>query len=66
MDDTLFGSDPAELRVGDEVSPCGTPVCDEGLEGLALDAVGEEGDGLADNLVAAADCEGLIQQCQQE
>ena len=37
-----------------------TPVADEGLESLALYAVGEESDGLADNLVSTADSEGLV------
>jgi hypothetical protein len=41
------------------VAPCLAPVGDEGVEGAAFDAVGEVGDGGADDFVAAADCEGL-------
>jgi len=41
------------------VAPCLAPVLDEGGEGAAFDAVGEVGDGGADDFVAAADCEGL-------
>lgn len=42
-----------------EVAPCLSPVLDEGLESAALYAVGEVLDGGADDLVAAAYCEGL-------
>lgn len=59
MDYPLFGTDPAELRVVDEVAPGFAPVGYEGVEGVALDAVGEVGDCCADDFVAAADCEGL-------
>jgi len=41
------------------MAPCLAPVLHEGLEGAALDAVGEMCDGGADNLVAAANGEGL-------
>jgi hypothetical protein len=59
VDDTFFGADPAELGVGDEVAPCGAPVGDEGGEGTAGDAGSEGGDGGANDVVAAADGEGL-------
>jgi hypothetical protein len=59
VDDALLGTDPAELRVVDEMAPCLAPVLDERLEGAALDAVGEVGNSGADNFVAATDCEGL-------
>lgn len=59
MDYAFLGADPAELRVVDEVAPRLAPVFDEGFEGAAFDAVGEVGDGGADDFVAAADCEGL-------
>ena len=41
------------------MAPCLAPVGDERVQGAALDAVGEVGDGGADDFVAAADCEGL-------
>lgn len=41
------------------MAPCLAPVLHEGLEGAALDAVGEMCDGGADDLVAAANGEGL-------
>ena len=59
MDDTLFGADPAQLAVIDEVTPRLAPVVDERREGLAAKALGDVGDGGADNIVAAADGEGL-------
>lgn len=61
MDDALFGADPAELRVVDEMAPGLAPVFDERVEGAALDAVGEVGNGCAYDFVAAANGEGLIQ-----
>lgn len=36
------------------MAPCLAPVPDEGVEGAAFDAVGEVGDGGADDFVAAA------------
>ena len=36
------------------------PVCDEAGEGAAFDAVGDVIDGFADDVVAAADREGLF------
>jgi hypothetical protein len=59
VDDALLRTDPAQLRVVDEVSPCLAPVGDERVERAALDAVGEVCDGGANDFVAAADCEGL-------
>ena len=59
MDDALFGANPPQLAVRDKISPCLAPILDEVVEVLALDAVGEELDGFADNLVAATDGEGL-------
>lgn len=63
VDDAFLGADPAELRVVDEMAPCLAPVRDERFECAALDAVGEVRDGGADDLVAAADCEGLRVWC---
>lgn len=59
MDDAFFGTDPAKLRVRDEVPPGFAPVGDERGEGVPGYAVDKEGDGGADDLVAAADCESL-------
>lgn len=59
MDDALFWADPAQLRVVDEVAPGLAPVGDERGEGAAADAVGDVVDGGADDVVAAADGEGL-------
>lgn len=59
MNDTLFRSDPAQLAVGDEVAPGLTPVGGEFVEVFADDEGSEEGDGGADDFVAAADGEGL-------
>jgi hypothetical protein len=59
VDDTFFGTDPAELGIGDEMPPCEAPIGDEGGEGAAIYAVGDGVYCLADDLVAAADCEGL-------
>lgn len=58
MDDTLFGADPSEMGVGDEISPGLTPIGGQGREGFADDAFGEGGDGVADNVVPATDGEG--------
>lgn len=55
----LFRADPAELAVGDEVAPRAAPVGGEVGEVLVDDLGGEEGDGGANEFVAAADCEGL-------
>ena len=59
VDDTLFGTDPAELGVVDEMAPCLTPVCDEGGEGSSLETLGDVVDGGADDVVSTADGEGL-------
>jgi len=40
------------------------PVCDEGGEGAAFDAVGDVVDGFADDVVSAADGEGLLQNSE--
>jgi hypothetical protein len=58
--------DPAQLRVRDKVAPCLAPVGDEGGEGAAFDAVGDVVDGFADDVVAAADCEGLFPELLAE
>lgn len=60
MDHALFRADPAELGVVDQVSPGLAPVGDETGEGAAKDAVGDVVDGGADDVVAAADGEGLF------
>jgi len=60
VDDALFGADPAELAVVDEVAPGLAPVGDEGGEGAPLDPVGDVVDRRADDVVAAADREGLV------
>ena len=59
VDDALFGTDPAELGVVDEMAPCLTPVCDEGGEGSSLETLGDVVDGGADDVVSTADGEGL-------
>lgn len=59
MDDTFLGADPAELGVRDEVAPCLAPVGDEGGEGAAFDTVGDVVNSFADDIVSAANCEGL-------
>lgn len=59
MDYAFFGTDPAELTVGDEVAPCLSPIRDEGGERAPFNAVGDVVNSLADNIVAAADGEGL-------
>ena len=64
VDDTLLGTDPSELTVVDEMSPCLAPVCDEGGEGPALETLGDVVDGSADDVVSTADSEGLYQVSQ--
>lgn len=59
MDNTLLWSDPAELRVVYQVAPCLSPVGNKGIECVALDAVGEIGDGGTYDLVTATNCESL-------
>jgi hypothetical protein len=59
VDHALFGADPAELAVVDEVPPCLAPVGDEAGEGPALYALGYVVDGGAYDVVAAADGKGL-------
>jgi len=59
MYNAFFGADPAQLGVLDEITPGLAPVGDEGGEGAAFDAVGDVVDGHADDVVAAADGEGL-------
>lgn len=66
MDDTLFGSDPAELTVIDEVAPCFGPVLYERFKSVAFDAVCEMGDSYADNFVTTADCEGLVEVLESD
>jgi hypothetical protein len=60
VDDALFGSNPAELTVVDEVAPGFAPILDERFEGVAFDPVCKVGDGCADDFVPTADCEGLL------
>jgi len=60
VDHALFGADPAQLAVVDEVAPGLAPVGDQAGEGAALDALGDVVDGGADDVVAAADGEGLV------
>jgi len=60
VDDTLLGTNPSQLTVRDEVSPGLAPVGHQVLELLALDTSSKQRDGLADNLVAATNCESLI------
>lgn len=59
MDDALLGADPAQLAVGDQVAPGLAPVSGELVEVLVNDERSQEGDGRADNFIAAADSEGL-------
>lgn len=59
MDDTLLGTDPAQLAVGNQVAPGLAPVSGKIVEVLANDERGQEGDGSADNFIASADSEGL-------
>lgn len=59
MDDALLRADPPELAVVDEVAPRLSPVGDKGRECAALNALGDVADGCADDVVAAADGEGL-------
>jgi hypothetical protein len=59
VDDTLLGTDPAQLAVGDQVAPGLAPVSGELVEVLANDERGQEGDGSADDFIATADSEGL-------
>jgi hypothetical protein len=44
------------------MAPCLAPVLDEGFESAAFDTLCEVGDGCAHDLIAAADCEGLVTQ----
>lgn len=59
MDDTLLRANPSQLTVRDEVSPGLAPVGDQVLELLTLDTSSKERDGLANDLVAATNCESL-------
>ena len=59
VDDTLLGSDPAQLAVGDEVAPGLAPVGGKFVKVFADHEGSEEGDGGADDFIAAADGEGL-------
>jgi hypothetical protein len=59
VDDTLLGTDPAQLAVGDQVAPGLAPVSGELVEVLANDERGKKGNGSADNLIAATDGESL-------
>jgi hypothetical protein len=61
VNDTLLGANPSQLTVRDEVSPGLAPVGDQVLELLTLDTGSKERDGLADNLIAATDCESLTE-----
>lgn len=59
MNDTFFGTDPAQLGVRDKVPPGLAPVADERGEGATLDAVGDVVDCFANDIIAAANGEGL-------
>jgi hypothetical protein len=59
MDDALLGADPAQLAIGDKVPPRLAPVGDEGRQGSSTEALGDMDNGGADNVVTAADGEGL-------
>ena len=65
MYDSFFRPNPAQLGVGDEVAPCLAPVCDEGGEGAAFDAVSDVVDCFADDVVSAANSEGLFENENQ-
>lgn len=58
-DDTLLGSDPAQLAVGYQVAPCLAPVGGQLVQVLADYQGSEKADGGADNLVSTANGEGL-------
>ncbi|KAI6876611.1 L-galactonate [Hortaea werneckii] len=55
---TFFWPDPTQVAVADEVTPCLSPVCHEVFQLLALDPIAQNGNSLADDLVAAANGEG--------
>lgn len=59
VDDTLLGSDPAQLAVGYQVTPCLAPVGGQLVQVLADYQGSEKADGGADNLVSTANGEGL-------
>jgi hypothetical protein len=59
VNNTLLWSNPAELRVVYQVTPCLSPVGNKGVECVALDTVGEIGNGGAYDLVTATNCESL-------
>lgn len=59
VDDTLLGSDPAQLAVGNEVAPGLTPVGGEFIKVFADYEGSEERNGGADDFVTAANGEGL-------
>lgn len=59
VDNTLLGTDPAQLAVRDEVAPGLAPVSGELVELLADDERSHEGDSSADDFIAAADGECL-------
>lgn len=59
VNNTLLGSNPAQLAVGDQVAPGLTPVSGELIEVFTDDEGSEEGNSGADDFVAAADGEGL-------
>lgn len=59
MNDALFGADPSQLAVGDEVAPGLAPVFNERRECLAFEAVGDLVDGGADDVVSSTNSECL-------
>ncbi len=59
MDDALLRTDPAQLAVRNEIAPSLAPVCDEGGQSLATEAIGNLVNRSADNVVSAANGEGL-------
>ena len=58
VDDSLFGAEPAELRVVGELAGEGAEVVGDGAEGAVDDVAGEVADGLDDEIGAAAEGEG--------
>lgn len=60
MDDSLLGTDPAELAVGDEVAPGLAPVGSQLVQVFSNDKRCDELNGGADNLIAATNCECLF------
>lgn len=58
MDDSLLGSDPPQLRIGEEIVPSGPHVGEELLRLATDEAFGNLLDSGTYNVVTASDCEG--------